>query len=131
MNADDRQGNRIEVFDRTGNLKRVIYVNPPGTVDSGKVSVERSVSDIAFSPDPQQKYIYVAYYGCGCPSPEGGRIYILDRETGANLGRIGGPGPEPGNFLSLHSIGIDSKGNLYTGESPNGQRVQRFLKVSD
>jgi hypothetical protein len=126
----DRQGNRLQVFDRTGNLKRVFYVVPPGTSEAGGVTVERSVSDIAFSRDKEQKYLIVAFYGCGCPSPEGGRIYVLDRESGVILSRIGGPGPEAGNFLSLHSIGVDSKGNIYTGESPNGQRTQRFLKVS-
>jgi len=68
----DRQGNRLEVFDRRGTLKRISYVVPPGTSASGDVKVERSVSDVAFSRDPQQKYVYVAYYGCGCPSAEGG-----------------------------------------------------------
>jgi hypothetical protein len=70
----DRQGNRLEVFDRKGTLKRVMYVVPPGTSESGDVKVQRSVSDVAFSRDPQQRYVYVAYYGCGCPSPEGGRV---------------------------------------------------------
>lgn len=129
--ACDRQGNRIQVFDRLGRLTRVISVVPPGASTSGDVKVERSVSDIAFSRDREQRYIYVAYYGCGCASPEGGRIYILARESGAIVGSIGGPGPAGGEFLSLHSIGVDSKGNIYIGESPNGQRAQRFLKVSD
>ena len=68
--ACDRQGNRIQVFDRVGTLKRVIVVAPPGTSASGGVHVERSVSDIAFSRDREQKLIFVAYYGCGCLSPE-------------------------------------------------------------
>jgi hypothetical protein len=124
----DRQGNRIEVFDRIGTLKRIIYVVPPGTSDSGGVKVERSVSDIAFSRDPEQKLIYIAYYGCGCASPEGGRVYILARDTGAIVGSFGEPGPGGGQFLSAHSIGVDSKGNVYIGESPMGQRTQRFVK---
>jgi hypothetical protein len=127
----DRQGNRIEVFDRMGNLKRIIPVVQPGTSPSGDVKVERSVSDIAFSRDPEQKFIYVAYYGCGCGSPEGGRIWILARDSGAMLASVGGPGPAPGEFLSLHSIGVDSKGNVYIGESPMGRRTQKFAKVSD
>ena len=127
----DRQANRIQVFDRVGNLKRIISVIPPGTSPSGGVTVERSVSDIAFSRDPDQTLIYVVYYGCGCASPEGGRVYIISRETGAIVGRIGGPGAEGGNFLSAHSISLDSKGNVYVGESPMGRRTQRFLKVAD
>ena len=127
----DRQGNRLEVFDRKGTLKRMIYVVPPGTSASGDVKVERSVSDVAFSRDAQQKYLYVAYYGCGCPSPEGGRVYILERESGAIVGTFGEPGPGGGQFLSAHSIAVDSKSNVYIGESPMGQRTQRFIKVSD
>ena len=71
----------------------------------------------------------MAYYGCGCASPEGGRLYIVDRESGAVVGGIGRPGPAAGEFLSAHSIGLDSKGNVYVGESPMGRRTQRFVKV--
>jgi hypothetical protein len=35
-------------------------------------------------------------------------------------------GRGPGEFENLHNTGIDSKGNIYTGEV-QGQRVQRFL----
>ena len=75
--------------------------------------------------------MYVVYYGCGCDSPEGGRVYILSRENGVILGRIGEPGPKPGQFLSAHSITVDSKGHVYVGESPMGRRTQRFVKVAD
>jgi hypothetical protein len=127
----DRSGNRVEVFDRTGNLRRTMYVIPPGTSVSGGSKSERAVSDVAFSPDREQRYMYVAYYGCGCDSPEGGRVYILSRETGAILGMFGEPGPGPGQFLSAHSIAVDSKSNVYIGESPMGQRTQRFVKVAN
>lgn len=127
----DRSGNRVQVFDRTGTLKRVMYVVPAGTSVSGGTKVERAVSDIAFSPDREQRYMFVLYYGCGCDSPEGGRVYIVSRETGAILGTFGEPGPRPGQFLSAHSITVDSKGNVYVGESPMGERTQRFLKIAD
>jgi streptogramin lyase len=129
--ACDRQANRIQVFDRLGALRRIIVVVPPGTSESGGVRVERSVSDIAFSPDAEQRYIFVAYYGCGCDAPEGGRVYVLDRQTGATLARIGDPGPAAGQFLSAHSIGVDSKGRVYVGESPMGQRTQRFAPAGN
>jgi hypothetical protein len=127
----DRSGNRVEVFDRTGNLRRMMYVMPPGTSVSGGSKSERAVSDVAFSPDREQRYMYVAYYGCGCDSPEGGRVYIVSRGTGAILGMFGEPGPGPGQFLSAHSIAVDSKSNVYIGESPMGQRTQRFVKIAD
>jgi hypothetical protein len=127
--ACDRQANRIQVFDKRGTLKRVITVALPGTTASGGLHLERSVSDIAFSPDREQKWIFVAYYGCGCPSPDGGRLLIVERETGAVVGSIGRPGPAAGEFLSAHSIGVDSKGNVYVGESPMGRRTQKFARV--
>lgn len=126
----DRSGNRVQVFDRTGNLKRAMYVIPPSTSVTGGAKSERAVSDVAFSPDREQRYMYVLYYGCGCDSPEGGRVYIVSRETGAIVGSFGEPGPGPGQFLSAHSITVDSKGNVYVGESPMGQRTQRFLKIA-
>lgn len=33
----------------------------------------------------------------------------------------------PGQWYSLHSIAVDSKGNLYTTETYQGRRVQRFF----
>jgi DNA-binding beta-propeller fold protein YncE len=125
----DRSGNRLQVFDRTGNLKRMMYVVPPGTSNGGASTADHSVSDVAFSPDREQRYIFVAYYGCGCDSTEGGRVYIVSRETGAILGKIGEPGPKPGQFLSAHSITVDSKSNVTSAKS-DGPATQRFLKVA-
>jgi sugar lactone lactonase YvrE len=33
-----------------------------------------------------------------------------------------------GDFTFLHTVAVDSKGNLYTGETVGGRRVQRFVK---
>jgi len=35
-------------------------------------------------------------------------------------------GPYPGEWYSLHSVALDSKGNLYTTETYEGRRVQKF-----
>ena len=35
-------------------------------------------------------------------------------------------GQNGGQFFGLHMIAVDSKGNIYTGEVFNGERVQRF-----
>jgi len=40
--------------------------------------------------------------------------------------RCGG-GRYPGLFYSVGSIGVDSRGNVYTGETLEGKRVQKFL----
>jgi hypothetical protein len=33
----------------------------------------------------------------------------------------------PGQFYAVHSIATDSKGNIYTTETYDGRRLQRFL----
>jgi len=35
-----------------------------------------------------------------------------------------------GQFFGLHMIAVDSRGNIYTGEVWNGERVQRFVPIS-
>jgi hypothetical protein len=32
----------------------------------------------------------------------------------------------PGTFYAVHSIAVDSKGNIYTAETLEGKRVQKF-----
>ena len=50
---------------------------------------------------------------------------VLSR-AGCNLvGSFGRVGHQLGEFYNLHFIGIDSKGNVYTGEV-QGKRVQKF-----
>ena len=78
-----------------------------------------SVFDIAFSKDPQQKYLYLA-------DGKNERVYIIDRATLQILTSFGDGGRQPGQFFGVHSIATDSKGNIYTTETYRGQRVQKF-----
>jgi hypothetical protein len=43
------------------------------------------------------------------------------------LTNFGKGGHYPGEWYSLHNIATDSKGNLYTVETYQGRRLQRFL----
>ena len=52
---------------------------------------------------------------------------ILQRDTLAELSAFGRGGRQPGEFYGVHSIAVDSKGNLYTTETYEGKRVQRFV----
>ena len=79
-----------------------------------------SAWDIAFSKDPQQKYIYLA-------DGENDRVHILLRDTLEVLTTFGEGGRQPGEFYGVHSIATDSKGNIYTTETYRGQRVQKFV----
>ena len=43
------------------------------------------------------------------------------------VGTIGQGGRQPGRFLAVGSIAVDSRGNVYTGEQHHGKRVQKFV----
>jgi len=109
----DRQGNRIQVFTKEGKFLKEAFVLKE-TRNAG------AVWDIAFSADPQQTYLYV---GDG----ENELIHILKRDTLEELTAFGDGGRQPGQFYGVHVIATDSKGNLYTAETYEGHRVQRFL----
>jgi hypothetical protein len=79
-----------------------------------------SVWDIAFSKDPQQRYIYMA-------DGVNEKVKIVDRQTLQELTTFGDGGRQPGQFYGVHSIATDSKGNVYTTETYEGKRLQRFL----
>ena len=54
------------------------------------------------------------------------KVHIFDRKSMAELTNFGTGGHYPGQWYSLHSIAVDSKGNLYTTETYQGRRVQKF-----
>ena len=109
----DRVNDRIQVFKPDGTFvkEQVLYKNTLG---------DGSVWDIAFSKDPQQKYIYLA-------DGSNEKIHIIDRENLQVLTSFGDGGRQPGQFYAVHSIATDSKGNIYTTETYRGQRVQKFV----
>jgi DNA-binding beta-propeller fold protein YncE len=109
----DRQNDRIQVFRPDGTFVKEIYINKE-TLGSG------SVWDIAFSKDPQQKYIYVA-------DGENDRVHIVERQSLELLTSFGEGGRQPGEFYGVHSIATDSRGNIYTTETYRGQRLQKFV----
>ena len=43
------------------------------------------------------------------------------------LTSFGDGGRQPGQFYGVHSIAVDSKGNIYTTETWEGKRVQKFV----
>jgi DNA-binding beta-propeller fold protein YncE len=109
----DRPNNRIQVFRRDGTFVNEVFI-APRTLGDG------AVWDIAFSHDPAQRFLYLA-------DGKNMRIYVLDRQTLEVLTEFGGGGRQPGQFFAVHSIATDSKGNIYTTETYEGKRVQKFL----
>jgi hypothetical protein len=55
------------------------------------------------------------------------RVWIIDRQSLAPLTTFGAGGRYPGQFQAVHSIVTDSQGNIYTTETYEGRRVQKFL----
>jgi DNA-binding beta-propeller fold protein YncE len=116
----DRQGNRIEVFDKSGNFKRNIFV-PTGSKD-----IPDSWGTawwIGFSPDAGQEFLYVE-------DGRNERIHILDHASGKILGGFGRPGHQLGEFDHAHTLAVDSEGNIYVAETDWGERVQKFRPVA-
>jgi hypothetical protein len=55
------------------------------------------------------------------------RVRVILRDTLEELTSFGDGGRQPGEFYGVHSIASDSKGNLYTTETYEGKRVQKFI----
>jgi hypothetical protein len=128
--ACDRGQDRIQVFDKFGNLKKIIPVIP-GTGTPG-LGTAGSAWDVDFSPDKKQELMFEA---------DGGNevLWIFDR-IAALAGRaltampgqgilagFGRPGHQAGEFTFLHTVAADSKGDLYIGETVGGRRIQKFI----
>jgi DNA-binding beta-propeller fold protein YncE len=109
----DRGNDRLQVFKPDGTFVKEVYL-AKNTKASG------SVWDVAFSRDPQQRYLYVA-------DGMNNRIYILQRDTLQLLTSFGDGGRQPSQFYGVHSIAVDSQGNLYTTETWEGKRLQKFV----
>ena len=43
------------------------------------------------------------------------------------LAGFGRPGHQAGEFTFLHTVTVDSKDNLYIGETVGGRRIQKFI----
>ena len=109
----DRVGDRLQVFTPEGKFVKEAFF-AKNTKNAG------SVWDIAFSKDPQQKYIFMA-------DGVNEKVKVVDRQTLQEVTTFGDGGRQPGQFYGVHSIAIDSKGNLYTTETYEGKRLQKFV----
>jgi DNA-binding beta-propeller fold protein YncE len=109
----DRANDRLQVFKPDGTfVKEAFYAK--NTRGAG------SVWDIVFSKDPEQKFLMLA-------DGQNERVRIIVRDTLEEIASFGDGGRQPGQFYGVHSIASDSKGNLYTTETYEGKRVQKFV----
>ncbi len=124
----DRDSDRIQVFQKDGKFVKegALRKSTTGATVTGQfgtIAAYGSVWDLAFSSDPQQRYLYVAD---GLDK----LILVVDRNTLAEVGTIGSGGRYPGQFLLPSTVAMDSHGNLYVGEQHHGKRVQKFIPAS-
>jgi hypothetical protein len=126
--ACDRGNDRINVFTKGSGTTPGTFVTAipviPGTAALGTLG---SGSDISFSPDSAQTFMYVA-------DGANERTWIMNHAAAlagmpnAILGSFGnGFGHDTGEFTVLDTITVDSKGNAYTAETTGGRRLQRFV----
>jgi hypothetical protein len=121
----DRADDRIYQFTKTGGLIRVIPVVPGTGVtmsvhgDPG-LNTAGSAWDLVFTNDRAQSFMLEA---------DGGneQMHVMDRVLGGIVSSFGQPGLFAGQFTFLHSVALDSNGNLYTGETINGRRIQKWV----
>jgi hypothetical protein len=127
----DRWMNRVQVFDTMGNFQKNIPfafkvwtpIPPTATGSRREAMLVGSCSSVEFSRDPGQKFMYVI-------NEIDEQIDIVDRASGQTLGSFGRPGHQVGEFMHAHTMALDSKGNIYVGESVDGRRVQKFKVTS-
>jgi hypothetical protein len=112
----DRSGDRIQIFQKDGKFVKEFLVHPE-TLGQG------SIWSTMFSRDPKQKFLYVA-------DGFDGKIWILNREDGKEVGSIGRKGHQAGQLDFVERMGLDSKGNLYVTEvGPPNTRIQKFVPI--
>lgn len=110
----DRRNNRVQIFRLDGTFVREFFIERPTRLLGTAFS-------IAFSPDPEQRYLYVADAG-------NGHVRLFDRTTLTEVSQFGRIGRYAGQFVFLHNVAVDSQGNVYTAEVGGGRRVQKFLR---
>jgi DNA-binding beta-propeller fold protein YncE len=137
--VSDRANQRVQIFTPEGKYISQVFISrqawtpstlmgmlrgkPLSQLEDGLHNARMTASRTAFSPDKEQKFLYVL----DRPRQQ---IAILDRKTLEVLGYFGGGiGGEPGQFYVLHDIVADSKGNVYTAEvnDDGGRRAQKFV----
>ena len=109
----DRVNNRVQVFEPDGTFVR------EGFVDK-RTRGFGSVFELAFSKDSGQQFLYN-------PNGMNQSVDILRRDSLEVVARFGQGGRYPDQFYAVHSIAVDSLGNIYTGETLEGKRLQRFV----
>ena len=112
----DRGNQRLQVFEPDGTFVAEALI----AAELRNGTVGGTPWDLAFSRDPAQRFIFVA-------DGSSHAVHTLSRETLEVVATFGRRGRWAGQFESPHSLAIDSRGNLFVGETLDGRRVQKFV----
>ena len=108
----DRVNDRIQVFKTDGT-----YVKEGRVGENAKGF--GAVHGLGISPDANQRFLYVA-------DGANKKVWIVRRDDLKVLGSFSSGGRMGGQIIIAHTLAVDSKGNVYVGETIDNNRVQRF-----
>jgi len=111
--VNDRLNNRVQIFSIDGKFQQEIFIER-------QTRLLGTSFNTAFSPDREQRWLYVADAG-------NGRIHIFDRKSLKEVGAFGRIGRYAGQFIFMHNLATDSRGSLYVSEVGTGRRVQKLV----
>ena len=110
----DRTNNRLQIFNVDGTFVKEVFVA------RNTLQQEGTVHNFAFSPDREQRFLYVL-------DGSNKAIRVYNRQSMQMVENIGGhAGHNAREFFHAHSFASDSKGNLFIGEVNDGQRYYRY-----
>jgi hypothetical protein len=126
----DRDGKRVQVFDKMGNFKMNVSVPRrrkelwtqkylrEGLAIAPDIPDKSEVAGILLSPDKEQKYMYVGTVE--------GLIWTIYRQTGERLSAFGQKGYGVGE-IRISDIAINHKGDLFIVAANRG--IEKFKAV--
>lgn len=127
--ACERGSDRVQVFTKQGKFVTEFFVHPSTPargpecgIGSLKFASCGTVLNLAFSPAPEQKFVFIA-------DMANNKVWIVNRKEGTTVGSIGDNGRMAGQFHYIDGVAADSHGNIYTGEVETGKRIQKFVPV--
>src|SRR5207253_5136397 len=110
----DRSYTRLQVFKLGWAFVKEVFISRSTLRNEGTVHA------LAVSSDKEQKFLYVV-------DGSNKTIRVLNRQTMEIVSSVGGhAGHNAREFFHIHSVAIDSKGNLFLGEVNNGMRYYKY-----
>jgi sugar lactone lactonase YvrE len=129
--VNDRKGDRIHVYTKAGAFVRNIWIqkgvgwrNDAAHIAAGDGAAIGTAWDATFSTDKHQTFIYNA-------DGEQELNWTIRRGDDHPTSEFGRGGHQAGESTFLHTIAVDSNGDLYAAETVGGRRIQKFKATGE